>query len=172
MSPLVALVIGVLLGGVVTAVVLLRARPRGAAPSAQAPGAPDAAVARRVLHLMDTAVVVLGADDAVLLANPAAVALGVVHGTRLSVPELVDLSHRARSGAARRVDVPLPGEEAGQAPRLVGAHAVRLSDDPADNAAAPSSSGTACAPSSRGASPEISSANRTSARRRPPLRAA
>ena len=137
MSPLVALVVGVLLGGVLTAAVLLRARPRGAAPSAQAPGAPDAAVARRVLHLMDTAVVVLGADDAVLLANPAAVALGVVHGTRLSVPELVDLSHRARSGAARRVDVPLPGEEAGQAPRLVGAHAVRLSDDPADNAAAP-----------------------------------
>jgi two-component system sensor histidine kinase SenX3 len=76
-------------------------------------------------------VVVLGADDAVLLANPAAVALGVVHGTRLSVPELVELSHRARGGAARRVDVRLPGEEAGHAPRLVGAHAVRLAEDPA-----------------------------------------
>ena len=130
-SPLVALLVGVLLGGALTAVVLLRGRAHSAGPSAQAPGAPEAAVARRVLHLMDTAVVVLGADDAVLLANPAAVALGVVHGTRVSVPGMVDLSHRARSGVARRTDVRLPGEEAGQAPRLVGAHAVRLADDAA-----------------------------------------
>ncbi len=130
-SPLVALVVGVLLGGAATAVVLLRARSRSAAPSAKAPGAPEAAVAQRVLHLMDTAVVVLGADDAVLLANPAAISLGVVHGTRLAVPELVELSHRARGGAARRVDVRLPGEDTGQAPRLVGAHAVRLAEDPA-----------------------------------------
>ena len=131
-SPLVALVIGILLGVTVTAAVLLRARARSSAPSAQAPDAPSAAVvAGRVVQLMDTAVVVLGADDAVLLANPAAVALGVVSGTRLSVPELVELTHRARSGAARRVDVRLPGEEAGHAPRLVGAHAVRLADEPA-----------------------------------------
>ena len=128
-SPLVALVVGALLGGALAAAVLLRARARDARPTAEAQGAPEAAVARRVLHLMDTAVVVLGADDAVLLANPAAVALGVVHGTRVSVPALVDLSHRVRSGAARRVDVRLPGEEAAQAPRLVGAHAVRLGED-------------------------------------------
>ena len=132
-SPLVALLVGVLLGGALTALVLLRARSRSAAPSAQAPGAPEAAVARQVLHLMDTAVVVLGPDDAVVLANPAAVALGVVSGTRLAVPELVDLSHRVRPGSGRRVDVRLPGEQAGQAPRFVGAHAVRL----ADGAAAP-----------------------------------
>jgi signal transduction histidine kinase len=133
-SPLVALLVGVLLGGAGTAaVLLLRARAHSAAPSPETTGHPETAVARRVLHLMDTAVVVLGPDDAVVLANPAAVALGVVSGTRLAVPELVDLSHRVRPGSGRRVDVRLPGEQAGQAPRLVGAHAVRL----ADGAAAP-----------------------------------
>ena len=44
---------------------------------------------------MDPAVVIVDADDAVLLANPAARALGIVRGTRLMVPELVD------AGAAR-----------------------------------------------------------------------
>ena len=131
MEPLVALAVGALLGGVVTAAVLLRVRAGRAAPQAADAGTPGAAVAQQVLRLMDPAVVVLGPDDAVLLANSAAVALGIVHGTRLSVPGLLDLSHRARTGAARRVDVRLPGEEAGQPPRQVGAHAVRLADDAA-----------------------------------------
>jgi polyribonucleotide nucleotidyltransferase len=41
---------------------------------------------------MDPAVVFVGVDDAVLLANPAARALGIVRGNRLLVSELVELS--------------------------------------------------------------------------------
>ena len=44
---------------------------------------------------MDPAVVLVDTDDAVLLANPAARALGIVRGSRLMVPELLEL------GAAR-----------------------------------------------------------------------
>src|SRR3712207_7428203 len=50
-------------------------------------------------------VVVVDVDDAVLLANPAARALGIVRGTRLLVPELVETSRAVRSGGSRRTDV-------------------------------------------------------------------
>jgi two-component system sensor histidine kinase SenX3 len=79
---------------------------------------------------MDPAVVVLGADDAVLLANPAAVELGVVRGTRLSVPALIELAQAARERGDCRSDVRLADEISGEAPRELGAHAVRLEDRP------------------------------------------
>src|SRR4051794_35241956 len=87
---------------------------------------PEAALARRLLDLMDPAVVFLGVDDAVLLANPAARALGIVRGTRLLVPELLDLSHQVRARGSRRADVRLPGDLVGAGPRLIGVHGVRL----------------------------------------------
>src|SRR3954470_7273483 len=89
-SPLVALVVGLLLGGVVVATVILRTRrdEGGPPPDPQVLAVPEAALARRLFDLMDTAVVLVDVDDAVLLANPAARALGVVRGNRLVVHEL------------------------------------------------------------------------------------
>src|SRR5688572_18981924 len=102
----------------------------GAAPAAAAPS-PSDAVSRRVLDVMDPAVVVLGADDAVLLANPSARELGVVRGTRLAVPALVELAHGVRGGGRGRADVRLSDEVSGEAPRQLGAHAVPLEQGPA-----------------------------------------
>ncbi len=131
-DPLVALVVGLLVGGALAAAVLLRARSRSAGAPAVAPEAsPSGTVARRLVDVMDPAVVVLGPDDAVLLVNPAASALGVVRGTRVVVPELVELAVEARTHRTRRADVQLPGELGGPAPRQVGVHAFRLDDGPA-----------------------------------------
>ena len=128
MSPLVALVVGLLLGGVVAALAVLRFRPApgGAVPGTLAVPAPEAALARRLLDLMDPAVVLVGADDAVLMANPAARALGIVRGSRLLVPDLLGVVHRVRAGGSRRADIALPGDLVGSGPRLVGVHGVRL----------------------------------------------
>jgi signal transduction histidine kinase len=126
-SPLVALVIGLLLGGAVAATVLLRLRsdPGGASDAAVA-ALPEAALTRRLVDLMDPAVVLVDADDAVLLANPAARALGIVRGSRLLVPDLLTLTQTVRTAGSRRIDVRLPGDLAGSGPRLVGVHGVRL----------------------------------------------
>ena len=127
MSPLVALVAGLLLGGAVAATVILRSRPGPPVDGASAVAVlPEAALARRLVDLMDPAVVIVDVDDAVLLANPSARALGVVRGTRLLVPDLLALVHTVRSGGARRLDVRLPGDLVGAGPRLMGVHGVRL----------------------------------------------
>jgi signal transduction histidine kinase len=127
-SPLVALVVGLILGGVVATTVILRSRldPDGPGAVADVPALPEAAMARRLLDLMDPPVVLVDTDDAVLLANPAARALGIVRGRRLMVPELLGLVHEVRAGGNRRADVRLPGDLAGTGPRLVGVHGVRL----------------------------------------------
>jgi two-component system sensor histidine kinase SenX3 len=129
-SPLVALVVGLVLGGVAVATVLLRF-PRdpegeGAGSDTAVIGPPEAALARRLLDLMDPAVVLVDVDDAVLLANPSARALGIVRGNRLLVPELLTLVQTVRNGGSRRADVRLPGDLAGSGPRLMGVHGVRL----------------------------------------------
>jgi len=127
-SPLVALVVGLILGGVVATTVILRTRsdPAGHRPGTEVLALPEAALARRLLDLMDPAVVFVDTDDAVLLANPAARALGIVRGSRLMVPELLDLAQKVRASGGRRTDVRLPGDLAGTGPRLVGVHGVRL----------------------------------------------
>jgi signal transduction histidine kinase len=129
-SPLVALVVGLVLGGVAVATVLLRF-PRdpegeGAGSDTAVIGPPEAALARRLLDLMDPAVVLVDVDDAVLLANPSARALGIVRGNRLLVPELLTLVQTVRNVGSRRADVRLPGDLAGSGPRLMGVHGVRL----------------------------------------------
>lgn len=128
MSPLVALVVGLVLGAVVAATVILRFRsdPDAPADSPEALVLPEAALARRLVDLMDPAVLFLDVDDAVLLANPAARALGIVRGNRLLVPDLLEISHQVRSRGSRRADVRLPGDLAGTGPRLLGVHGVRL----------------------------------------------
>jgi signal transduction histidine kinase len=126
-SPLVALVVGLLLGGAVVATVILRYRQFPAEDAAVAGGVlPEAALARRLVDLMDPSVVLLDASDAVVLANPAARAMGIVRGTRLVVPELLDLARTVRAGGSRRLDVRLPGDLVGAGPRLMGVHGVRL----------------------------------------------
>jgi len=126
-SPLVALVVGLLLGGAVAATVILRSRPAPALDGEAVTAVlPEAALARRLLDLMDPAVVIVDADDAVLLANPAARATGIVRGTRLLVPELLELARTVRAGGGRRLDVRLPGDLVGSGPRLMGVHGVRL----------------------------------------------
>ena len=123
-----ALLLGALLGAALTAALLLSRHVRrpAADPLARAPVQPESALSRRLLDLMDPAVVLLDADDVVLLANPAARALGIVRDTRLVVPSLVDLAREVRIGGSRRRDVRLPGGLVGSGPRLVGAHGVRL----------------------------------------------
>jgi two-component system sensor histidine kinase SenX3 len=128
-SWLVALGVGLVVGLAVGAVVMAAVRRR----PANAPGevvdvdpSTESTLARRLVDLMDPAVVVLGIDDAVLLANPAARALGIVRGTRLLVPDLLALVRQVRDGGSRRADVSLPGDLVGSGPRLVGVHGVRL----------------------------------------------
>lgn len=120
--------VGLVLGAVVAATVILRSRsdPGAPAASSEALVLPEAALARRLVDLMDPAVLFLDVDDAVLLANPAARALGIVRGNRLLVPDLLEISHQVRSRGSRRADVRLPGDLAGPGPRLLGVHGVRL----------------------------------------------
>jgi two-component system, OmpR family, sensor histidine kinase SenX3 len=127
-SPLVAGVLGAVVGAALAVVLLLALRRGGTpgAPSRPARPDPDATLARRLVDLMDPAVVLLDRQDAVLLANPAARALGIVRGSRLLVPDLLAVVREVRGGGSRRADVALPGDLVGSGPRLVGVHGVRL----------------------------------------------
>ena len=65
---------------------------------------------------MDPAVVLVDADDAVLLANPAARALGIVRGSRLLVPELLDAGPHRAVGGQPPADVGCPATWSAPAP--------------------------------------------------------
>jgi two-component system sensor histidine kinase SenX3 len=123
-----ALVVGLVVGALLAAVLIMRARrPAGDARQQEPVGPdPEQALARRLVDLMDPAIVVVGLGDVVVLANPAARALGIVRGTRLLVPALLTLAHEVRENGSRRADVSLPGDLVGAGPRLVGVHGVRL----------------------------------------------
>lgn len=131
MSPLVALVTGLVVGALVVAVVTVLAR-RGTERADRTgddegrDAAAEAMLARRLLDLMDPAVLLLDKDDAVVVANPTARGLGIVRDRRLVVPALQDLVREVRRWGNRRSDVSLPGEVVGGGTRLVGAHAIRL----------------------------------------------
>jgi two-component system, OmpR family, sensor histidine kinase SenX3 len=130
-SPLVALVTGLVVGALVAAAVMVLAR-RGTERADRAgddegrDAAAEAVLARRLLDLMDPAVLLLDKDDAVVVANPTARGLGIVRDRRLVVPALQDLVREVRRWGNRRSDVSLPGEVVGGGTRLVGAHAIRL----------------------------------------------
>jgi two-component system sensor histidine kinase SenX3 len=131
-SPTVALVVGLVVGGALVATVLLRYNRADFDRSPPPPSLPlsETILARRLVDLMDPAVVVLDADDVVLLANPPARALGIVRDTRLLVPDLLVLANEVRTGVRRRVEVDLPGELVGGGPRQVGVHGIRLETGP------------------------------------------
>jgi two-component system sensor histidine kinase SenX3 len=90
----------------------------------------DAALSRRLVDLMDTAVVLLGSDDAVILANPSARALGILRGDRVVVPGLVEVARSVQVTGSQRADVALPGNVVGTGPRMVGVHGIRLGSGP------------------------------------------
>jgi two-component system sensor histidine kinase SenX3 len=137
-SPSAALVVGLVLGGAVALALVLGARRRPGAAVIDPPVGPlpEAVMARRLLDLMDPAVLVIDADDAVLLANPAARALGIVRATRLLVPDLLELAQAVRSSGGRRADVRLPADLVGAGPRMMSVQGVRL-DSGADQPAGP-----------------------------------
>ena len=108
-----------------------RADEPGRQPGVELRADEEAALSRRLVDLMDPAVVVLGPDDAVLMANPSARALGILRGSRLLVPGLVEVARSVQTGGSRRVDVALPGDLVGGGPRTVGVHGVRLGSGPA-----------------------------------------
>ncbi|WP_246626400.1 sensor histidine kinase [Modestobacter italicus] len=142
-DPVVALLVGLVIGLLLTtsvalAVPSLRARVRGTAGPREATpderGAPrgdsDEVLSRRLVDLMDPAVVLIGPDEGVLLANPSARALGILRGDRLLVPDLVEVARDVQSAGSRRADVSLPGDLVGSGPRMVGVHGIRLGSGP------------------------------------------
>ena len=146
-DPLVALLVGLVLGLLLASVAVAVGSPRARQLREErrtghgAPGGPDgphelradeeAALSRRLVDLMDPAVIVLGADDAVLVANPSARALGILRGNRVLVPGLVEVARDVQVTGSRRSDVALPGDLVGTGPRMVGVHGIRLGAGPA-----------------------------------------
>ena len=136
-EPLLALLAGLVIG-LMLALTVVRTRMRpvdegGAARSADLlvdRVDSDAALSRRLVDLMDPAVVLLGPDDAVVLANPSARALGILRGDRLVVPGLVDVARSVQVTGSQRADVALPGNVVGTGPRMVGVHGIRLGSGP------------------------------------------
>ena len=146
-DPSVALLVGLVLGLLLAALVALvvgspRARRRRETRRAAQGAAREAddrselrtdeegLLSRRLVDLMDPAVIVLGADDAVLMANPSARALGVLRGNRVLVPGLVEVARNVQLTGSRRADVALPGDLVGTGPRMVGVHGIRLGTGP------------------------------------------
>ncbi|WP_369139490.1 sensor histidine kinase [Modestobacter versicolor] len=137
MEPLLALIAGLVIG-LLLALTVVRARYRpvdeggsGLRAAAFEPRADsDAALSRRLVDLMDPAVVLVGPDDAVLLANPSARALGILRGDRLLVPGLLEVARNVQVSGSRRSDVALPGDLVGTGPRMVGVHGIRLGSGP------------------------------------------
>jgi two-component system sensor histidine kinase SenX3 len=137
--PLLWLALGLVLGGVVGALAVRLLTRSPSAPSMEdgthvptsLPGAPsriddEPVLARRLLDLMDPAVVLLDVHDSVVLANPAARSMGIVRGNRLLVPGLVTVAHEVRRAGPRRSDVQLPADLVGSGPRMVGVHGIRV----------------------------------------------
>jgi two-component system, OmpR family, sensor histidine kinase SenX3 len=139
-DPVVALLAGLVLGLLLAAVALFTRslwRAHGRPGGAAGPGGPrderddgEAALSRRLLDLMDPAVVLMAPDDSVLVANPSARALGILRGNRLLVPALVQVARSVQATGSRRADVSLPGDLVGGGPRMVGVHGVRLASGP------------------------------------------
>ncbi len=129
--PALAIALGVLavvLGA--AAVVILARRPaRTAHPHVRPRPVYSAAqpLSSLVVEALDQGVIVLDAEDRVVLLNPAAHAMNVVDVDRLSFPDLTELADRARStGAHQSRIVDLPIGRLGRAPIALSVDAVPL----------------------------------------------
>jgi two-component system, OmpR family, sensor histidine kinase SenX3 len=121
-----ALLVGAVAGIVVA--VLLIGRRAAVPPAAPAPATEPVppTLARRVLEVMGSAVVVLDPADEVVLANPAARQMGVVRGGRVVVEDLRRLARAARrDGEARHAVVDTRGR-LGREPIAVSARVAPL----------------------------------------------
>lgn len=122
MSPIVAAVLGVcaglLLGAAIT--VGLVARRPDSTP-AIAPVERDEVA--RVIGVLRSAVAVMGAHDELLACNPPAEKMGLVRGTRLVVPSVLDLVRECRRSG---VDAALNVEQTGPLGRQTRQLAVRV----------------------------------------------
>ena len=130
LAALGGLVVGVLLGLVVARLARGGDDADGPAAAAAEDTAREAALTRRLVDLMDPAVLVLDKDDAVVVVNPTARRLGIVRDRRLLVPALQVLVREVRGSGTRRADVSLPGEVVGGGSRLVGVHGIPLDAAP------------------------------------------
>ncbi len=128
---LLALLVGVIVGGSVSAVTVAALRARDRARNEQVTDVPEGV--REVLHGMDDAAVVIDSSFTVLAASAAATPFDLIEGTALPTEELRALSRRVRNSEAA-VTAPsatetmrlrrgaLPAE-----PRLVVVRATRIS---------------------------------------------
>jgi two-component system, OmpR family, sensor histidine kinase SenX3 len=97
------------------------------APAPPAPAAPE--LARRVLEVMAPGALVIDPTGQVVLANPAARAMGVLRAGRLVVEELRRLVREARrDGEPRFLVVDTPGGRLGREPLAVSAHVTPLDE--------------------------------------------
>jgi two-component system sensor histidine kinase SenX3 len=129
----VALLAGLAVGVAVT--YLLPARRRRAArpvpPAVPARPVPAAAeeLSRRVLEVMRSGALVLDSADEVVLANPAARAMGVMRGGRLVVDEMRRLARGARrSGEPAHAVLDMPRNRLGREPVAVSVQAAPLAE--------------------------------------------
>ncbi len=88
--------IGALLGACAVLAFRISERDQGRAPSAAAPDPQVPAGVTAVLSVLRSSVLVVGPDDQVLKASAPAHAMGLVRGSRLSLPELLELVRQVR----------------------------------------------------------------------------
>ena len=103
--PTIVLPVAALVVGVVAGVLIGRRRSEAVDPEA-AFAQPEAAVPEGVAELLamqDSASIVIGPHDEVLEATTAARNLGLVRGTRVTIPELLDLVREVRRDRAQTV---------------------------------------------------------------------
>jgi two-component system sensor histidine kinase SenX3 len=110
-----------------------RRRPPSPPALSAPPSAPEQSLAALVVQALGEGVIVLDRDDFAILANPAARAMGVLEGDRLTFPDLAKLAHLARErqvATTRLVDLPIG--RLGREPIALSATAVPLSPDVSD----------------------------------------
>ena len=105
-------VVAFALGGAAVAVLLRREAEREPVvpPRPRIIYSPAASLSSLVVEALDQGVVVVDAEDRVVLLNPAARAMNIIDVDRLTFPDLVELADRARAQAQhlhRTVDLPI-----------------------------------------------------------------
>ncbi|HZZ96956.1 MAG TPA: hypothetical protein VFE19_08075, partial [Jatrophihabitantaceae bacterium] len=128
----VAIVLGVVavVLGAAAILVATRHEPRSAADRPERPRPVYSAaqpLSSLVVEALDQGVIVLDADDRVVLLNPAARAMDLVDIDRLSFPDLAELADRARdTGSHQTRTIDLPIGRLGREPIALAVEAVPL----------------------------------------------